>query len=772
MICAGKSSKGHGKEDFMDKYRFQKSIPLKIFLHILMTLAFLVFAVCCGLFIKFIEIRGTRVVDAVAQTPDNSSYFSSNMFLDEYGRQLDAMYTGLAAIDRGKNSGYYLNTYVEAEKNFKYAIYDVEGKILYASEGWNEDDMDLSSAKYYYTVDLRGLKLFSINSIRSVAYSRDFSESDQNEKAEIIGETIAPGEGMSSEDIEGIAETVVGETESAPETVPNVNAANVGDAKDTDAENTDAENTDISNGMLSDGVISGKIEYGSNFTKYTYFYSFDETELAKNVGYICTYVPEELIEGDAFYEGYKDFDQWTKWGRLALISGCAAALAVLFCLIFLVTVAGHSHKKEGIYLYAFDRWYTEVFAAIIVIIVGSFAALILESRFRTGALSYFVAFSLCAYVVSVFGLLSLSRRIKANIFISNSLIYKICYGLYSVIYEGFISRRLIRKYIVVVFGLGILDFVLMVSIFIIENIFWTLFVCVIYIYEFIYVGRKLLLIQKIKDGVQKIASGDLEYKIDTSHMSGIFKEFAEDINNIGNGFNVAVEESIRSERMKADLITNVSHDIKTPLTSIINYVDLLKRENIQEEPIREYIEVLDMKSQRLKVLTEDLVEASRASSGNIRLEKNNINLVELVSQAMGNYQEKFDSKGLVPVIEAKEEKLVIFADGRRLYRVLDNLFNNTFKYAMANSRIYINTYAQDKKAYFVMKNISSAPLNISPEELTQRFVRGDESRTTEGSGLGLSIARSLTELHGGTFEIYLDGDLFKVTLSFEISAEV
>ena len=347
-------------------------------------------------------------------------------------------------------------------------------------------------------------------------------------------------------------------------------------------------------------------------------------------------------------------------------------------------------------------------------------------------------------MAGMFGIYSLVRRGKAHNYISQSLIYKLCHGVYRVIYQGMINNHLMRKYISVVLGLGIADFILFLIAMSLGSVLFFLVILGLFIGEFIYVGRKLMAIQEIAKGAEAIASGHLDYKIDTSDMgSGVFLEFANNINNIGQGLNRAVDESIKSERMKADLITNVSHDIKTPLTSIINYVDLLKRLNITDEPAKEYIDILDSKSQRLKMLIEDLVEASRASSGNITLERSNIEFNELVQQVAGTYVEKYEQRQLSLVLHTPQEPLMIYADGRRMYRVLDNLFNNAFKYAMPGSRVYIDLYEQDEKACFVMKNISEAPLNISAEELTQRFVRGDASRTTEGSGLGLSSLKVL-----------------------------
>jgi signal transduction histidine kinase len=274
--------------------------------------------------------------------------------------------------------------------------------------------------------------------------------------------------------------------------------------------------------------------------------------------------------------------------------------------------------------------------------------------------------------------------------------------------------------------------------------------------------------QRLLEGVQAMAEGNGEGTIPVEHLYQGNRELAEAVNDLGEGLRNALQEQMKSERMKADLITNVSHDLKTPLTSIINYVDLMKREQIDNPRAQEYLQVLDQKSQRLKQLTDDLVEASRASSGNVTLQLEKIDLKEILLQTSGEFEERFAARGLTLVADYPKDPLYVEADGRRLWRIIENLYRNVEKYAMPNTRVYLNIRQEEEMASISMKNISEQPLNISAEELMERFVRGDESRTTEGSGLGLSIARDLTELQNGSFDIYLDGDLFKVTVAFPL----
>ena len=288
--------------------------------------------------------------------------------------------------------------------------------------------------------------------------------------------------------------------------------------------------------------------------------------------------------------------------------------------------------------------------------------------------------------------------------------------------------------------------------------------------------RALVDMNMLKKGAEELASGNTDYEIDTSHMMWEFKHHGENLNRIKDGIQVAVEDRMKSERMKTELITNVSHDIKTPLTSIISYVDLLKKEQLDNRTALEYVEVLDRQSARLKKLIQDLIDASKASTGNLNVHLEETNIRVLLEQAMGEFTEKMEKRGLRTVITYNAEPVTVMADGQLLWRIFQNIINNIEKYAQDNTRVYIDVdgeiLQQDDSGIVkrnnmlkvTFKNISRDALNVSGDELMERFVRGDSSRNTEGSGLGLSIARSLAELQGGNLEIIVDGDLFKVVL--------
>lgn len=293
-----------------------------------------------------------------------------------------------------------------------------------------------------------------------------------------------------------------------------------------------------------------------------------------------------------------------------------------------------------------------------------------------------------------------------------------------------------------------------------------LLLLVFWVFVYILMLKYIEKVDKINQALKEIYEGNPNVHLEKEELTGVLKQMAEYINDIAGGFTNAIEQSLKSERLKTELITNVSHDIKTPLTSIINYVDLLKQEDIKDEKIKQYIDILNQKSLRLKKLIEDLVEASKVSSGNVKLNIEVIDLKELLAQTIGEFEDRFENKNLKIDIEIPDEEVKIKADNRYMYRVIENLFSNITKYSIDNSRVYISLTKQNDKIKLEIKNISKDKLNISPDELMQRFVRGDKSRYTEGSGLGLSIAKSLTEMQGGKFDINIDGDLFKVIIEY------
>lgn len=491
-------------------------------------------------------------------------------------------------------------------------------------------------------------------------------------------------------------------------------------------------------------------------------------------------------EEDAFTIKENYFNRAQGLCHILLVIGIAGAFGVLILGLYLTASAGHEKNVEGVHLTWFDKWYTEIgaVACISVMVCAGLleAELIEEAVWMWKNFGYHLMAAggaLVCYLAGLFSIASFLRRIKAGTLWKNSLLRKGGRWLVSavrraergcrVVYEERdITTRVIIAYIMILAATVVTGLLLMVTLF--EGSVLVLFF--LFLFTGIHAGSLYMLLRdrmdykRIIEGMERMADGDLNYKVDEAGLQPDNKRLAVATNRVGNGLAAAVQKSIKDERMKTDLITNVSHDIKTPLTSIINYVDLLKREKIEDEKIRSYIEVLDSKSQRLKNLTDDLVEASKLSSGNIVLTMQEINLVELVNQANGEFTEKFAQKNLTIVAALPDTPIKIEADGRRLWRVLENLYNNVSKYGMAHTRVYVTVAPEDERVSFVMKNISENSLNINADELTERFIRGDVSRSTEGSGLGLSIARSLTELMKGSFEIYLDGDLFRVTVTF------
>lgn len=442
-------------------------------------------------------------------------------------------------------------------------------------------------------------------------------------------------------------------------------------------------------------------------------------------------------------------------------------------LIYLIYSLGYVKNKEEIYLSWLDKIPLEI------LFFGYCLLFFVEAALLVMCLSVIsVDVNLCVMLIMLVGYFSvlsalygagtLLKRIKAHTFFKNSITYRILKWLvqkYKNIKNTISSNKNLGGKIALYF-IGIVTVSILIGLIFKE--FGILLDIVFWIWCYYKIMKEVDKFKQIHDATEKIYKGDTNIKLDESLYTGVLKELAIYINDIAGGFSNAIKESLKSERLKTELITNVSHDIKTPLTSIINYVDLLKQENIQNEKAKEYIEVLDNKSQRLKKLIEDLVEASKASSGNIKINKEVLNVKELLNQVTGEFEDKFNSRGLNIISKLPEKTVYIKADSRYLYRVLENIYSNVAKYAEENTRVYIDCILEEENTVAIyVKNISKDELNISADELMQRFVRGDKSRNTEGSGLGLSIAKSLTELQDGTFNIYLDGDLFKVAIKFK-----
>ena len=492
-------------------------------------------------------------------------------------------------------------------------------------------------------------------------------------------------------------------------------------------------------------------------------------------------VDTKFSVADSMADEAENYETYSKLMFPMLAGAIFGSVLWLIGMVWLTVTAGRKPKDEEIHLNGFDRWYTEI-AAGAVIGIWLAGTIISGTLIANSSLGYshavvtvIVTCLICGtYTMAWFliGYLSLVRRIKAGTLWKNSLIRTVlkwigkCSGKLSDFARAF-SRNTAEKIKVLLVGGAFLflQFLIIGCVFSGAGVF-LLALMAVDVAVMIFAIRKADGQDRIMDGLKKISDGELQYKIKTDTLTGKQKVMAEYINNIGSGLDAAVENSLKKERMQTELITNVSHDLKTPLTSIINYVDLMKRENPTDPKIQEYLRILDEKSQRLKVLTEDVVEASKASTGNIKLEMNDIDFVEMVQQVIGEFEEKFQEKNLTMMVHFTDEPSIIYADGQRMWRVLENVFGNVVKYAMEGTRVYAEISNRNKKVTFSLKNISAQPLNISADELTERFIRGDVARNTEGSGLGLSIAKSLTELQGGEFKLYLDGDLFKVMITF------
>ena len=461
----------------------------------------------------------------------------------------------------------------------------------------------------------------------------------------------------------------------------------------------------------------------------------------------------------------------------------AAALMVLACFVFLLCAAGHHPGTDGVRPGWGTKLPLDLLTAAVALVLFLGIEMVVEANF--GGIGVVLVVVLGpAVLAGIFTgwCMSFALRLKLGSWWRNTVIYIALRWAWKVVKKlggglGNLGRGLtdllggiplVGKTVLIFLGLCVLEGLgILVSL----GFFWSWgLLAFLWVVEkillFLAVLAVALMCRKLLLGGRALAAGDLSYQVDTSRMALDFKSHGEDLNHIAQGMAAAVDQRMRSERMKTELITNVSHDIKTPLTSIINYADLIGQEPKDSDKIPEYAAVLTRQSERLKRLIEDLVEASKASTGNLEVNLAPCQPGVLLTQAAGEYEQKLKDAGLDLVTRQPETAVTILADGRRLWRVFDNLMNNICKYAQRGTRVYLTLEERDGQAVISFKNTSRAPLDIPAEELLERFVRGDAARTGEGNGLGLSIAKSLTELQQGTLDLTVDGDLFKVVLKF------
>ena len=447
-----------------------------------------------------------------------------------------------------------------------------------------------------------------------------------------------------------------------------------------------------------------------------------------------------------------------------------------FVFVFLLSAAGHHGETGEIRPSFIDKIPFDLYTALTVFAGIFLIAAMAEVSYSNTAMLVVVliaALGVIAALISLLWCMSLAVRIKLGTTIKSCIIYRVgawCLRLIKKVFytfkDGLKAIPMFPRAVLIIAAILFVEFlwIAIAGTSPGKQLFGWFIERAVLVLATLYA---LLSMKQLLEAGQRIAKGELDCKVDTSKLRGPFKEHGEDLNSITDGMNRAVGERMKSERFRTELITNVSHDIKTPLTYIINYVDLLEKEQPENEKMREYLEVLDRQSAKLKKLIDDLLEASKASSGSLSVNLTECELGILLDQMAGEYSEKLSAAGLELILTKPEESVKIMADGRHMWRIFDNLLNNICKYAQRGTRVYLDLTADALKAVVTFRNISATRLNISGDELTERFVRGDSSRNTEGSGLGLSIAQSLAQLQKGALDITVDGDLFKVVLSFD-----
>lgn len=544
-----------------------------------------------------------------------------------------------------------------------------------------------------------------------------------------------------------------------------------------------SENVELIQPVYSDlseqaSMIQNHTEYDSS--KGGFLWTIASGEKPGTDYYVVSYVPDELVKkedaGLWANDLYVQADYWLNLANRMKYSVYIifAVNLILFAvsLAYLIAAAGHKKGETEIVPGIACKIPFDIFTAAAVLAELAVCVIFMvqaDAVLDTGSVFYIVCAALVCIGggwIALFYILNFAVRIKSGKWWENTIVYKIFCA------AGHAAKRIsenipaLQKGLLLFFGINAAE----VFVFAIFGVNYGK-IMVIWLLEklavLIFGTACLIQLKTLQEGSRHIAEGDASYKIETQKMYPVLKEYGDNLNRINEGIVKAVDEKMKSERFKTELITNVSHDIKTPLTSIINYVDLLEKEDIGNETAKEYLEVLKRQSARLKKLIEDLIEASKASTGNLSVNLEKLEAGVFMVQTVGEFEEKTMKNELELIIDKPETPIYIMADGRHFWRVIDNLMNNICKYAQPQTRVYITLAQTDEKVTITFRNTSRYPLNITSEELMERFVRGDSSRNTEGNGLGLSIAKSLMELMKGSLTLHIDGDLFKVILAFD-----
>ena len=690
---------------------------------------------------------GAFVKSAKDQVENRNGFFEGLLY--SYGNGISEGYE--TYVQYGQDNGDPLYAYTpNFSDNILYEIKDEKGDVVYSSIDETAGDFKVSLQRSFYV-------------LKKEYKNKDdvIKETYEKEQTSVVIEETTTEVSFEEQGTSVLSE---------PESVPNLHAY-VG------------------------GVFGGEIVLGESTKEY-----YDD----KSYEITVSYKTEPTQKDFDYYVGnlYNFVSKYET--HLYVLTSVSAALSLLFFIIIL-RVAGHTNKSKDIYISKFDKFPADILTVVycgLTILLGlaGFALYdTMDNRWYYNEYFYeWVPLLIVLCFVGVFIdfillgilLMTFSVRFKTSTFIKSTIIYKtivLVIKLFKFIWKyivkflkslwkGYVNFnkniwKLIRKIPAVWKIVVFTAIVLLIDLTALAVWESELFLISFILCSVLCVGVVVtsILFIDIKNTTEDIANGNVYNKIDTKHLFLDLKDHAENINNISDGIQKAVAEQMKSERFKTELITNVSHDIKTPLTSIINYVDLLEKEEIDNETAKEYIDVLSRQSSRLKKLIDDLMEASKVSTGNISVNLMKFELGILLSQAIGEYEERFEKNNLQVIINKTDEMLFVMADNRHMWRVFDNVLNNIAKYAQSGTRVYVGAKQNGKFAEISFRNISKEPLNISGDELMERFVRGDSSRNTEGSGLGLSIAKSLTEVQKGNLEIQIDGDLFKVILKFPLS---